>query len=76
MRRNRLNFDAIQDEHLDALLRLAYKQMDAMETQEMLSSADGPVEMTNAAQAAYGRYLEKLSKAENAERRRARRAKW
>ena len=76
MRRNRLNFDAIQDEHLDTLLRLAYRQMDAMEAQEILSSADGSVEMTGAARTAYGRYLEKLSEAERAERRRARRAKW
>ena len=38
MRRNRYNFDALQDQHLDAMIRLAYKQADALEAQRI---ADG-----------------------------------
>ena len=35
MRRNRYNFDALQDQHLDAMIRLAYKQADALESQRI-----------------------------------------
>lgn len=38
MPKNKLNYDSIQDEHLDMLIRLAYKQAAALEAQEILQS--------------------------------------
>ena len=35
MRKNRYNFDALQDQHLDAMIQLAYKQADALESQRI-----------------------------------------
>ena len=35
MRKNRYNFDELQDQHLDAMIRLAYKQADALESQRI-----------------------------------------
>lgn len=38
MPKNVLNYDSIQDDHMDDLIRLAYKQADALETQEILEN--------------------------------------
>lgn len=38
MPKNVMNYDSIQDEHVDDLIRLAYKQADALETQEILEN--------------------------------------
>ena len=77
MNKNNLDFDEIQDGHLDALLRLAYRQMNAMETQEVIHEVgDEPGEMSQSAIDAYARYAEKLSKLEREDRRRTRQARW
>lgn len=38
MPKNFLNYDSIQDDHMDDLIRLAYKQADALEAQEILEN--------------------------------------
>ena len=38
MAKNVLNYDSIQDDHMDDLIRLAYKQADALKTQEILEN--------------------------------------
>ena len=52
MRRNRYNFDALQDQHLDAMIRLAYKQADALEAQRIADDCRASAEQPSAEEAA------------------------
>ena len=62
MRKNRYNFDALQDQHLDAMIRLAYKQADALESQRIAEGyyASPAQPSPDAAAAAFASFEDKL----------------
>lgn len=81
MRNNDLNFDAIQEEHLDELIRLAYLQDDALEAQDVLE--DGLRELSPEEEAlcerAYARFREQAERLDRDARRQdgaRRRRRW
>lgn len=77
MVKNRLNFDEIQDQHLDEMIRLAFKHADALEAQYIMESCSNTNEMNVRydEKTAYVRYLEKLKAEEKQEKRRSRTAR-
>lgn len=78
MNKNQQNFDEIQDQHLDAMLKLAFKQADALETQRILEKCEqtGCEVDEKSAAAAYDRFLDKLAGQEKQERKQARTVKF
>lgn len=78
MPKNKLNYDSIRDEHLDALIRLAYRQADALEAQEIL---EGDVRALNPEEEelcrrAYARFQQRVEAQDRADRRRASIGRW
>lgn len=73
MNKNQQNFDEIQDQHLDAMLKLAFKQADALETQRILEKCEqtGCEVDEKSAAAAYDRFLDKLAGQEKQQRKQA-----
>ena len=78
MRKNRINYDSIQDAHLDHLIRLAYRQADALEARELLENA--PRELSPEEEAlcgrAYARFQEKARALEAEEKCRNHPQRW
>lgn len=73
MSNNKLNYDNIRDEHLDAMIKLAFKQADALEAQNMLA-ADAAYDECGAginAEYVYELFQKKLADREAEEKRRA-----
>lgn len=74
MRENRLNFEEIQDAHLDELVKLAFLQMDALETQETMGETEQEKDtMDQQIEKAYEMFLAKWEQ-EEARRKSERRA--
>lgn len=77
MRQNNLNYDSIQDEHLDGLIRLAYKYNVALETQDILETMHQlSPEEEEICRRAYIRYREKANKIEKEEKKRSDQLLW
>ena len=78
MPKNNLNYDSIQDDHLDALIRLAYKHADALETQEILEKdvhALTPAE-EELCRRAYARFQQKTDAQERKARKQTSIGRW
>lgn len=74
MSKNLLNYDEIRDQHLDTMLKLAFKHADALEAQDIMKESDTaecPVSEERA-EATYKMFLDKLAKQEVEEKRNAR----
>ena len=74
MSKNQLNYDEIRDQHLDTMLKLAFKHADALEAQDIMKESDTvecPVSEERA-EATYKMFLDKLAKQEVEEKRNAR----
>lgn len=74
MSKNLLNYDEIRDQHLDTMLKLAFKHADALEAQDIMEESDTaecPVSEERA-EATYKMFLDKLAKQEGEEKRNAR----
>lgn len=71
MPKNKLNFDSILDEHLDMLIKLAYKQAAALEAQEILEKdlRELHPEEEETCRRAYVRFQQIVEARERAERR-------
>ncbi len=74
MKENRLNFEEIQDAHLDEMVKLAFLQMETLETQEMMGETDQETkEEDQLAEKTYEMFLAKWEQ-EEARRKSERRA--
>ena len=73
--RNQLNFDEIQERHLDALLYLAFQQMDALDAQEASRETDLLSDAKEMEPRIYSRFLQKQQEVEGKRRRASRRAR-
>lgn len=78
MSNNKLNYDNIRDEHLDVMIKLAFKQADALEAQNMLAAdaADDECGAGINAEYVYEMFQKKLVDREAEEKRRARAARF
>lgn len=76
MRRNQFNYDEIQDQHLDTMIKLAFMQADALEAQEIVSECEnGECSIDEGhAKATYDLFLHKLAKREAQEKKQSRAA--
>ena len=73
--RNQLNFDEIQERHLDVLLYLAFQQMDALNAQEASRTTDLPLDAQEIEARIYSCFLQKQREVESKRRRTSRRAR-
>ena len=75
---NKINYDEIQEEYLDTIIRLAYKYAENTETQELLESDETGVTTVppEAKEAAFRLFLEKLEQEEKQASRQARVVQW
>lgn len=73
--RNQLNFDEIQERHLDELLYLAFQQMDALDAQEASRETDLPPDAKEMEPRIYSRFLQKQREVEGKRRRASRRTR-
>jgi len=78
MAENKINYDEIQDEYLDNIIRLAYKNAEALEAQEIIAES-----MTEEAQvpddqkkAAFQMFLSKMAQQKKQDNREARIHQW
>lgn len=74
MSKNQLNYDEIKDQHLDTMIKLAFKHADALEAQEIMEeceNAECPVDEKRV-KATYDMFLDKLAKQEAQERKKSR----
>lgn len=71
MHENKLNFDEIEDEYIDTMIRLAFKQEETLETQEMIVASKRPftLEEQDAAENVHRRFIEAISAQEKAKKR-------
>lgn len=71
MHENQLNFDEIEDEYIDTMIRLAFEQEEALETQEMIAVSKYPatLEEQAAAERVHRRFIETISAQEKAQKR-------
>ena len=71
MHENQLNIDEIEDEYIDTMIRLAFKQEEALETQEMIAASKRPftLEEQAAVENVRRRFIEVLSAKERAQKR-------
>lgn len=78
MSNNKLNYDNIRDEHLDAMIKLAFKQADALEAQKMLAAEAAEDECGAGinAEYVYELFQKKLADREAEEKRRVRAARF
>lgn len=78
MLKNNLNYDSIQDDHLDDLIRLAYKQADALETREILEKDVRALTPDEEAlcRRAYERFQQKADAKDRAEKKQANIRQW
>lgn len=78
MSNNKLNYDNIRDEHLDVMIKLAFKQADALEAQNMLAAdaADDECGAGINAEYVYELFQKKMAEREAEEKRRARAARF
>ena len=81
MESNKLNYGDIRESHLDEMIRLAFKQADALEAQRIIAGCDAPHEMDGSVDpdTAYARFLEKMKAEDRREKKIARaqrRRKW
>ena len=74
MSKNQLNYDEIQDQHLDTMLKLAFKHADALEAQEIMEECENTECLVDEerAKATYDIFLDKLAKQEALERKQSR----
>ena len=72
------NYDEIQDEYLDSLIRLAYKNAEALEAQRLMEEDDKASEPVPAddKDAVFQMFLEKMERLEGGEQRKARVIPW
>lgn len=73
--RNQLNFDEIQERHLDTLIYMAFQQMDALDAQEASRESGLPPDAKEMETHAYSRFLQKQREVESKRRRASRRAR-
>lgn len=73
--RNQLNFDEIQERHLDELLYLAFQQMDALDAQEASRETDLPPDAKEMEPRIYSRFLQKQREVEGKRQRASRRTR-
>ena len=78
MRKNTLNYDSIQDEHLDEMIRLAYKYADGLETEEILKNDvhDLSREEEEACKNAYLSFQQKVEKLKQEEKKQSNISQW
>lgn len=78
MLKNILNYDSIRDDHLDDLIRLAYKQADALETQEILENDVRTLTPDEEAlcRRAYERFWQKADVQDRAEKKQTNISRW
>lgn len=71
MHENQLNFDEIEDEYIDTMIRLAFKQEEALETQKIIAESKYPATLEEQAAAVrvYKRFIAALSAQEKAQKR-------
>lgn len=71
MPKNKLTYDSIQDEHLDLMIRLAYKHADALEAQDIIENDARALtpEEEGACRRAYERFQGKMEAQYRSERR-------
>ena len=72
------NYDEIQDEYLDSLIRLAYKNAEALEAQRLMEEDDNASEPVSAddKEAVFQMFLDKMEQLEGREQRKARVIPW
>lgn len=65
---NQLTFDEIENEYIDTMIRLAFKQEEALETQEMIAASDRAftLEEQEAAERVHKRFMDAISEQEKA----------
>lgn len=73
--RNQLNFDEIQERHLDTLICMAFQQMDALDAQEASRESGLPPDAKEMETHAYSRFLQKQREVESKRRCASRRAR-
>ena len=78
MAENRINYDEIQDEYLDNIIRLAYKNAETLEAQEILeeSTMEEAQVPDDQKEAAFQMFLSKMERQENQGNREARIHQW
>ena len=71
MKENQLTFDEIEEEYVDTMIRLAFKQEEALETQEMIAESKRPstLEEQAAVENVHRRFIAALSDREKAQKR-------
>lgn len=74
MSKDRLNYDEIQDQHLDTMIKLAFKYANALESQEIMEACENMECPVNEAcvKSTYNMFLDKLAKQRAQETRQSR----